>query len=260
VRVSSDAILARIDRKQDSAVANVEQHYDEVLSDVYSWMYGGYDAALTRYTDFFKSRGMTPSGSGRAVDLGAGCGFQSIPLARLGFAVTAIDSDRKLLEELRRNAGDADIAIVRGDLLHFARHSPGPIELAVCMVDTLVHLESKAHVIALLAKVQRALEPGGRFVITYRDLSREALELDRFIPVRSDDTTILTCFLEYEPETVKVHDLLYRKVDGQWTYAKSFYRKLRLAQAWVEERLRAAGFTLTEASVERGFVTLVGTR
>ena len=260
MRVPADAILARIDRKQDNAVANVEQHYDEVLSDVYSWMYGGYDAALARYTDFFKSRGMTPSRSGRAVDLGAGCGFQSIPLARLGFAVTAIDSDRKLLEELRRNAGDADIAIVRDDLLHFARHLPGSIELVVCMVDTLVHLESKARVIALLAEVKRALEPGGRFVVTYRDLSREALELDRFIPVRGDDTTILTCFLEYEPETVKVHDLLYRKVDGQWTYAKSFYRKLRLAQAWVEERLRAAGFTLTEASVERGFVTLVGTR
>lgn len=241
-------------------MANVEQHYDEVLSDVYSWMYGGYDAALARYTDFFKSRGITPSGSGRAVDLGAGCGFQSIPLARLGFAVTAIDTDRKLLEELRRNAGGTGIAIVRGDLLHFARHSAGPIELAVCMVDTLVHLESKAHVIALLTKVQRALEPGGRFVITYRDLSREALELDRFIPVRSDDTTILTCFLEYEPETVKVHDLLYRKVDGQWTYAKSFYRKLRLAQTWVEERLRDAGFTLTEAAVERGFVTLVARR
>jgi SAM-dependent methyltransferase len=246
VRVPADAILARIDRKQDNAVANVEQHYDEVLSDVYSWMYGGYDAALARYTDFFKSRGMTPSRSGRAVDLGAGCGFQSIPLARLGFAVTAIDSDRKLLEELRRNAGDADIAIVRDDLLHFARHLPGSIELAVCMVDTLVHLESKARVIALLAEVKRALEPGGRFVVTYRDLSREALELDRF--------------LEYEPETVKVHDLLYRKVDGQWTYAKSFYRKLRLAQAWVEERLREAGFTLTEATVERGFVTLVATR
>jgi SAM-dependent methyltransferase len=241
-------------------VANVEQHYDEVLSDVYSWMYGGYDAALARYTDFFVSRGVTPVRSGRAVDLGAGCGFQSIPLARLGFAVTAIDSDRKLLDELRRNAGDTDIAIVRGDLLHFARHLPGPIELAVCMVDTLVHLESKAHVVALLTKVQRALEPGGRFVITYRDLSREALELDRFIPVRSDESTILTCFLEYEPETVKVHDLLYRKVDGHWTYAKSFYRKLRLAQGWVEERLRKAGFTLTEAVVERGFVTLVATR
>ena len=241
-------------------MANVEQHYDEVLSDVYSWMYGGYDAALARYTTFFASRGIKPSGSGRAVDLGAGCGFQSIPLARLGFAVTAIDIDRKLLEELRRNAGELRLTIVRANLLQFERHVSGPIELAACMVDTLVHLGSKADVVELLAKVYRALEPGGRFVITYRDLSREALELDRFIPVRSDDTTILTCFLEFEDETVKVHDLVYRKVEGQWMFRKSFYRKLRLARAWVEEALREAGFALTESAVERGFVTLVATR
>jgi SAM-dependent methyltransferase len=223
-------------------------------------MYGGYDAALARYTEFFSSRGMTPAHSGRALDLGAGCGFQSIPLARLGFAVIAIDIDRKLLDELRRHAVGVQIEIVQGDLLDFERHLRGPVELAVCMVDTLVHLESKAAVAELFAKVHRALEPDGRFVITYRDLAREASELDRFIPVRSDDGTILTCFLEYEPETVKVHDLVYRKVDGQWTFCKSFYRKLRLAQAWVEAELGDAGFTLAEASVERGFVTLVATR
>jgi SAM-dependent methyltransferase len=241
-------------------VANVEQHYDQVLSDVYSWMYGGYDAALPRYTEFFSSRGITPQRSGRAVDLGAGCGFQSIPLARLGFAVTAIDIDRKLLDELSEHAGDVDIAIVHGNLLEFEQHVHGPIELAVCMVDTLVHLESKAAVGDLIAKVHRALEPGGRFVITYRDLSREALELDRFIPVRADDSTILTCFLEYEPETVKVHDLVYRKVGDEWTFRKSFYRKLRLAHAWVEAQLQEAGFALAETGVERGFVTLVATR
>ena len=127
-------------------MANVEQHYDQVLSDVYSWMYGGYDAALARYTEFFSSRGIAPKGSGRAVDLGAGCGFQSIPLARLGFAVTAIDIDRKLLDELSEHAGDADIAVMHGDLRAFEQHVHGPVELAVCMVDTLVHLESKADV------------------------------------------------------------------------------------------------------------------
>jgi SAM-dependent methyltransferase len=241
-------------------VANVEQHYDQVLSDVYSWMYGGYDAALARYAEFFSSRGITPARSARAVDLGTGCGFQSIPLARLGFEVTAIDIDRKLLDELRRHAGDVNMAIVRGDLLDFERHVEGPIELAVCMVDTLVHLGSKAVVRELFGKVHRALEPGGRFVITYRDLSREALELDRFIPVRADESTILTCFLEYEPETVKVHDLVYRKLGGEWTFRKSFYRKLRLERSWVEEELCTAGFALAEAGVERGFVTLVAAR
>jgi SAM-dependent methyltransferase len=250
----------RIERNSRHGVASVEQHYDQVLSDVYAWMYGGHDAALARYAEFFASRGIAPTRSGRALDLGAGCGFQSIPLARLGFAVTAIDIDRKLLDELRRHAGDLRLAIVRGDLLDFEQRVHEPIELAVCMVDTLVHLGSKAIVRELFGKVHRTLEPGGRFVITYRDLSREALDLDRFIPVRADDSTILTCFLEYEPETVKVHDLVYRKLGGEWTFRKSFYRKLRLAQSWVEEELRAAGFALAEADVERGFVTLVATR
>jgi SAM-dependent methyltransferase len=241
-------------------VANVEQHYDQVLADVYSWMYGGFDAALARYEEFFAGRGLTPTRSGRALDLGAGCGFQAIPLARLGFAVTAIDLDRKLLEELRRHAGDAEIETVRDDLLRFDRHARAPLELVVCMVDTLVHLPSKAAVTELFVKVHEALEPGGKLVITYRDLSREAAELDRFIPVRSDDTTILTCFLEFEPETVKVHDLVYRRLDGQWTFRKSFYRKLRLAQSWVEAELVRAGFSIAEASVERGFVTLVAVK
>jgi SAM-dependent methyltransferase len=240
-------------------VANVEQHYDQVLADVYSWMCGGFDSALARYGEFFATRDITPTRSGRAVDLGAGCGFQSIPLARAGFSVTAIDLDRKLLAELRRHASDAAIDTVRGDLLSFDRHVRAPIELAVCMVDTLVHLPSKAAVSELFEKVHEALEPGGRLVITYRDLSREASELDRFIPVRSDDTTILTCFLEYELETVKVHDLVYRKIDGQWAFRNSFYRKLRLAQAWVEAELERTGFSIAEASVERGFVTLVAT-
>jgi SAM-dependent methyltransferase len=242
-------------------VANVAQHYDEVLSDVYSWMYGGFDSALARFTELFATLGIVPSGSRRAIDLGAGCGFQSIPLARLGFAVTAIDVDRKLLDELRAHAGAADVTIVRGDLMSFDEHVREPVELVICMVDTLLHLPAKHDVLALLAKVYAALEPSGKLIVSFRDLSPEAAELDRFIPVRADDTTVLTCFLEYEPETVKVHDLVYRKQsDGRWSFAKSFYRKLRLARSWVEAELARAGFAKVDASAERGFVTVVATK
>ena len=242
-------------------MATVEQHYDRVLSDVYSWMYGGFDSALARFTEFFKGRGIAPQRSGRAIDLGAGCGFQSIPLATLGFAVTAIDLDRKLLEELRSRAGDMDITIVRGDLLRFDEHVRLPVELVVCMVDTLVHLERKADVSALFAKVGATLEPGGKLILSFRDLSLEATDLDRFIPVRSDDSTVFTCFLEYEPETVKVHDLVYRKqADGRWAFLKSYYRKLRLAQPWVETELARCGFASVDASAERGLVTIVATK
>jgi 2-polyprenyl-3-methyl-5-hydroxy-6-metoxy-1,4-benzoquinol methylase len=241
-------------------VPSVEQHYDQVLADVYSWMLGGFDAGVARNSEFFAKRGIAPKGSRIAIDLGAGCGFQSIPLARLGFAVTAIDLDRKLLEELRKNAGDAEIAIVRDDLMSFERHTRGGAELVVCMLDTLLHLESKDAVRALFAKVHAALEHGGKLVVTFRDLSHELTELDRFLAVRSDERTIFTCFLEYEPDTVKVHDLVHRKEAGGWTLHKSFYRKLRLAPQWVEAELRGAGFGGVDSTVDRGLVTVVATR
>jgi SAM-dependent methyltransferase len=241
-------------------VPSVEQHYDQVLSDIYVWMLGGFDAALLRNRELLAKLGVAPHGSRLAIDLGAGCGFQSIPLAELGFTVMAIDLDRKLLDELRARSGGLSIEVVRDDLQRFDTHTRGGAELVVCMLDTLLHLESKDAVRTLLAKVHAALEPGGKLIVTFRDLSRELTGLDRFLPVRSDDETILTCFLEYEPETVKVHDLLYRKEAAGWTFYKSYYRKLRLAPEWVQRELRAAGFGSIDSSIDRGLFTMIAVR
>ncbi len=237
-------------------MATIEEHYEQLLSDAYSWMLGGMEAGLERNRRFFRDRGIGPSGSGIAVDLGAGCGFQSIPLAELGFSVTAIDLSGKLLEELAENAGDLDVTTVRGDLMSFAAHVPVHVELAVCMQDTLLHLESRADVRRLFGEVFAALEADGRLVMTFRDLSRELSDLDRFIPVHSDERAILTCFLEHEPDTVKVHDLLYRRTNGTWELSKSCYRKLRLAPDWVVDRLSSAGFARVESTADGGLVTI----
>jgi SAM-dependent methyltransferase len=241
-------------------MAKVQQHYDALLSDVYSWMLGGFAAGVGRNAAFFEEHGIRPTGSRVAVDLGAGCGFQSIPLAQLGFSVVAIDLDEKLLAELASHVSDEAIVTVRDDLMNFRRHVSGPIELAVCMQDTLLHLPSADDVSRLFQDVFDALDDGGKFVITYRDLSGELSELDRFIPVRSDDRLLLTCFLEYEPETVKVHDLLYRRDPLGWTFHKSYYRKLRLAPEWVDDELERAGFTQVHSQADKGFVTVVAAK
>jgi SAM-dependent methyltransferase len=237
-------------------MATVEEHYNRLLADVYSWMYGGWEAALARYTEFFATRGIAPRASKRAIDLGAGCGFQAIPLARLGFEVTAIDLDRKLLAELENHIRDEKVETVCADIMEFRRHAPPSCELIVCMVDTLLHLESQDAVTRLVADVFAALEPGGTFIATFRDFTVETKELERFIPVRSDEQTVFTCFLEFEPATVKVHDLVYRRVDGRWDFAKGFYRKLRLPTAWVVTTLRAAGFGHVETGLDRGLVVV----
>lgn len=236
---------------------SVAEHYETLLADVYSWMLGGFEQGVARNVTFFERNQVRPAGSGIAVDLGAGCGFQAIPLARSGFRVTAIDLNRKLLAELERERDDLAITTVVGDLLDFDRHVDGPVELAVCMTDTLLHLESEADVARLFTRLHAALEPGGRFIATFRELTAPLEGLDRFIPLRADDRQIMTCFLEYEPDTVKVHDLVYRRDDQGWRLRKSFYRKLRLSAERMRRLLEGAGFTRIESSIENGLVTLI---
>lgn len=115
-------------------MATVKQHYDEVLSDVYTWMFGGFENEIQRNVEFFNERQLSPKGSGNAVDLGSGCGFQSIPLAKLGYSVTAIDLDSKLLDKLKRNSENLKISTIQGDLVDFDKSING-VELFVCMTD-----------------------------------------------------------------------------------------------------------------------------
>lgn len=238
-------------------MATVEQHYKEILSDVYSWMSGGFENGLQRNREFINKHQLVPKKSAFAVDLGAGCGFQSIPLAEAGYFVTSIDLDSRLLDELKANAKDLTINIVKRDLVDFDIVLNSKAELIVCMTDTIAHLDSKDMVTLLFNKVYAALEPGGRFVITFRDLTHELKDLDRFLPVRSDDNTIFTCFLEYEPETVRVHDIVYRKIDGKWNLYKSFFRKLRMSREWVKEHLIRCGFEILVSDFENGFITII---
>lgn len=241
-------------------MTTVQDHYQNVLSDVYSWMLGGYDAQLAKNRTFFEMRNIKPIGSMTAVDLGAGCGFQSIPLSEAGYSVTAIDFDSSLLQELKANDTTGAVTIKCDDMLNFDEHVSAPSELIVCMTDTLLHLESGDTVTKLFGKMFNHLEEKGRFVTTFRDLSNTLEDLDRFIPVKQDENIIFTCFLEYEADTVKVHDLVYQNVDGEWLLGKSFYRKLRLSPKWVENQLSQVGFSDVAVDVENGLVTIVAAK
>lgn len=238
-------------------MATVKEHYGEVLCDVYSWMFGGFSNGLKRNTEFFNQLKLRPVGCGTAIDLGAGCGFQSIPLAIAGYSVTAIDLDSNLLNELKNNSNNLPIHCIQGDLIDFDKCITGLVELIVCMTDTINHLESKEKVISLFSKAFAALEPEGKFIVTFRDLTYELTDIDRFLPVRSDENIIFICFLEYEQEFVKVHDIVYKKQEGEWNLFKSFYRKLRLSGEWVTTQLSQCGFNKIDSKVDNGFITII---
>jgi len=74
------------------------------------------------------------------------------------------------------------------------------------MGDTPTHLPERSSVNMLISRVAEHLPPGGHFVISFRDYSTALEGADRFIAVRSDESRILNCYLEYDEATVQVHD------------------------------------------------------
>jgi len=222
-------------------MGSVAEHYRNLLAENYTWMFGvPFDEKVAEQKALLAG---VLAGPGLAVDLGSGPGFQSIALADLGFSpVLAIDTSEELLQELEAHRGTRPIETQVGDISEFADSRQAAV--VVCMGDTLTHLPSKDAVRAMFGAVAKRLVSGGKFVLTYRDLTATLAGTERFIPVRSDADRIMTCFLEYEgADFVQVTDLLHVRGEGEWLLQKSSYRKLRLSRGWVKQALTEAGFT-----------------
>jgi SAM-dependent methyltransferase len=237
----------------------VRDHYDTLLAAHYSRMFGDFEAKVAEQQALLERLGVSArSSGGLAVDLGCGSGFQSVALARLGYRVLAIDFSRRLLDELADRTRGLAVEAIAGDIRDVARLAPAGLDLAVCMGDTLAHLEREADLDRVFHGVAGRLVAGGRLVLSFRDLSVELRGLDRVIPVGAWDDLVMTCFLEYEASTVRVHDLIWTRQSDGWRFRRGAYRKLRLAPAHVIARLIAAGFVVARHDAPGGMVALVG--
>lgn len=237
----------------------VSDHYSQLLAPVYTWMSGSVEAALDAgKTEIDELQLQLPTGA-LVADLGAGFGKHAIPLARAGMRVLAVDSSTELLQELDRLSTGLAIESVADDLLSFRTHLKEKAAAVLCMGDTLTHLPEHTHLDFLVQEVHEALEPGGHFVLSFRDYSEPLVGDARFIPVRSDERRILTCFLEYEEDTVIVHDILHERAGDAWETRVSSYRKLRLSPDRVTASLETSGFETRKQAGLRGMVSVIGT-
>ena len=235
----------------------VAEHYERVLSPVYAWMTGGAEAAIAAGQAEIAALDLHLAPGARVVDLGAGFGMHAIPLARAGARVLAIDSSAHLLAELKRLAGDLPITTVQDDLLSFRAHLEEKAAAIFCMGDTLTHLPEHTNVDFLVQEAAESLPSGGLFVLSFRDYTEPLLDDQRFVPVRSDERRILTCFLEYEEDTVVVHDILHERAGDAWETRVSSYRKLRLSPERVTGSLESFGFDSRREEGLRGMVRIV---
>jgi DNA-binding MarR family transcriptional regulator/SAM-dependent methyltransferase len=100
--------------------------------------------------------------AGRALDLGAGTGRNSLGLAELGWSVTAVDFSEVALEQLRDSARERGVKVeaVRFDLL---RYRPPQGAFQLCLLAN-IHLPEE-QLGMVLEMAASSLAPGGHLLV-----------------------------------------------------------------------------------------------
>ncbi|MFN3267400.1 MAG: class I SAM-dependent methyltransferase, partial [Deinococcales bacterium] len=132
-------------------------NYDS-LAQLYVLQYANYRDDLAFY-----ARLAERLGAAQILELGAGTGRVSVPLARRGFVVTALEPSPKMLGAAKAYATAENVRIefVKADARDFDLGRQFP--LIIAPFNMLMHLYTRSDQDAALACIQKHLEPGGVF-------------------------------------------------------------------------------------------------
>jgi SAM-dependent methyltransferase len=145
---------------EDLVDAGSREHYADAA--LYDYEYRRRRADVTFYRELARRRG-----ADRILELGAGTGRITVPLARDGHAVVAVDQSDAMLARLTARVDHLPPAVagritpVRGDLRGFT--VPGRFPLAIAAFNVLEHLYTRGEFEACLQRVAAHLAPGGAF-------------------------------------------------------------------------------------------------
>lgn len=238
---------------------SVIQHYEQYLADHYTWMFGlPFEDMVQEQTKLLE--GLDLNDLSMVVDLGCGSGFQACALQALGAKkVHAFDFSAKLLNELNERKSGNIITTYQTDIQVFSDYFLGKADTVVCMGDTLTHLPSYKNVDDLFMKVANKLEPGGTFVLAWRDLSGLPLNEEVVIDVHSDHERTLRCSLVNLGAFVRVTDSLHFQASDDREPRTSSYQKLKLPKQLIVNSLVKHGFQIKEEQHHRGMIVLKAT-
>jgi 2-polyprenyl-3-methyl-5-hydroxy-6-metoxy-1,4-benzoquinol methylase len=101
---------------------------------------------------------------GTILDFGCGDGRLSIPLAKLGYEVIAVDASPAMLERLTINANREQVPVTRvmDDGLNLSEKVPTPVDVVLVRAVFIHH--DYAGVTALVDSLSSLLEPGGYLI------------------------------------------------------------------------------------------------
>jgi SAM-dependent methyltransferase len=131
--------------------------YGERWAGVYDgWVHYSIDGCIDRLTEF--------SGAGPVLELGSGTGRVTIPLARQGIELHAIEASQAMIDVFNNKEGASLVKVIHGDMAEV--DVDVDFSLVYCVGSTLWCLPTQMDQARCVANAARHLTPGGRLVIS----------------------------------------------------------------------------------------------
>ena len=174
---------------------NPSRFYDD-LAEYYDLIFPDWERSMARQggeiARMLEALGSEkPSGEFRVLDVAAGIGTQTLPLAALGYHLTARDLSHEAIARLRREAAARDLSIDAAPadmraVVHSLRGSSDtagsssetvedPFDAVIAFDNSIPHLQSDAEIAAVFRDFLQLLVPGGALLVSVRDYD----EVDR---------------------------------------------------------------------------------
>jgi SAM-dependent methyltransferase len=207
---------------------------------------------------------------GPVLELGAGTGSVTLPMAAAGVAVHALDADSAMLARLRSNLAAqppevrARVTVVHGDMRTFDLVTR--FALIVCPFRSFLHNLTEADQLACLSRVRQHLKPAGRFAFNVFHPSLEFMAQHSGAlagtwrwrathEIASGGSVVVSDATRYDTVVQRLHSLqrydVYRQDGG---LERTSMLRIELAYLYpsdIERLLRSAGFR--EIAIKGGF-------
>lgn len=163
---------------------NTNPFYDEIAR-YYPLFFRDWEVQMEReglgLRSLFRNQGIT-----HILDASCGAGAQAIPLAQLGFHVTAADPSGGMLTKAVEFADQYrvrdKIQFVRTDFIDLPKHVTGIYDAVISKGNALPHVTEDAEIISSLGNFFDLLRPGGMLVVGMRDFAPFMEDRPHFIP------------------------------------------------------------------------------
>ena len=209
--------------------------YDRLTNDV------DYEQVVAFYRQILEREGVQPR---TAVDLACGTGSVALLLARQGLQVVGVDMSEEMLTVASQKAqGLPTPPLFVHQKLQELR-LPRGVDLAVCALDSLDYILDPQDCRRAIARVYRALNPGGVFIFDV-NTPEKLRAMDGQVFLDEDEDVYCVWRGEFDEKTnICSYGMdLFRREGRVWLRSFEEHREYAYSRETLTRYLREAGFT-----------------